>query len=125
MMRKLTIIVAIIALLYASGAWALAYVGPSIGIAQWVNPASATTLATTPNTGVVIPANTKTVAITVDGAPIRFFFGSTNPTGTVGLKLEVGGPYYIDNKSSMATTFKFINDSSGTATVTVEYYGQP
>jgi hypothetical protein len=115
-----------LAIVFAVPLFAAQNVGPSLGVAQWVNPASATTFATAPNSGVTIPANTKSVAITIEGAPIRYFFnGSTAPTGTVGLKLDVGGPYLIDNKPNLATAFRFINDSSGTATVTVEYFGQP
>ncbi len=94
----------------------------SLGYAVY-NPTTEKTLALAPTSGVTLPAGTKTITICVETAPIRYFFGSTPVTGTLGLKLDVGC-YTMEYDPNLIAAFRFINDSSGSATVTIEYYGQ-
>lgn len=96
----------------------------SLGYAVY-NPTTEKTLASTPVAGVTLPTGTKTITVCVETAPIRYFYGSTAVTGTLGLKLSVGCyPNFIEYDPNLLSAFRFINDQSGASTVTIEYYGQ-
>jgi len=94
----------------------------SLGYAVY-NPTTEKTLSSTPTSGVTLPTGTKTITVCVENAPVRYFFGSTAVTGTLGLKLDVGC-YTMEYDPNLIAAWRFINDSSGASTVTVEYYGQ-
>ena len=87
-------------------------------------PTSASTLGANTNLsdGVVLPGDARHAIITVETAPIRYFLDGTTPTGTVGTKVSPGIDLVIENNRGFLTAFKFINDSSGAATVTVQYF---
>lgn len=97
--------------------------GQSLGYAVYT-PNVETTFASTPDQGVTLPAGTRTVSITVENNPIRYFHGSTAVTGTLGLLLEEGFTYTLPNDPRLIATMRFIDSSAGASKVTVEYYGE-
>jgi hypothetical protein len=119
-------IVAIVAVGVASAAdQSKTFYGTPLGTAQYVNPASAKMLTDAPTSGISMPTNhfEMVLVVTIDDASVRYFFGSTNPTGSFGSKLEPG-TYIFEIQQDAAARWKFTNDSSGVATVNVEYFGR-
>lgn len=87
-------------------------------------PTSASTLVANTNLtdGVVLPGDARHASISVDTYPIRYFLDGTTPTSTLGEKVTAGTTIYVENNRGFLTQFKFINDVTGAATVTVQYY---
>src|ERR1700690_2129277 len=62
----------------------------SLGVAVYSNPTTAKTFASTPTSGVTIPAGTVSCYIGVRNQPINYLEGATAPTTTTGMTLEPG-----------------------------------
>lgn len=83
-------------------------------------PTAATTLATTPPAGAVIPAEARHAVISVATNPIRFRTDGTNPTNAEGLLLPVG-LWIFENQRPLLDALRFIDSSAGASEVTVMY----
>lgn len=67
----------------------------------------------------VIPENVIMTLVTVDGGDVRFRDDGTNPTASIGMRVERGGALKYDADPSV---LKFINTSAA-ATLNITFYG--
>ena len=128
-LRSLTVLALCVWLLVyapprAMASWSVTGIeyGASLGYAVFT-PNTETTLSSTPDEGVSLPANTVTIVITVEDNPIRYFFGSTAVTATRG-NLLYAGTYTLTNDYRLIAALRFIDSASGPAKVTVQFLGR-
>lgn len=70
--------------------------------------------------GFTIPAGTSHVIVNVEAQAVRWRDDGTDPTASVGMRLEVGDSLEYDSRT--LGTLKFIEEVSG-AILNVSYYG--
>jgi len=95
-----------------------------LGLATYATPTASTSLATSPTTGVVLPAEATGAIIQAQGGDIRYSFSGVNVTGDAGLLLANNQTLVLVEERSMLKNFRFIRKTGDASTLTVEYFRQ-
>lgn len=118
---KKSIIVALMITMFASVAYASAYIATGVEALAPTSAMGVTSTLLVPSSGRFKGVAASELFITVETNPIRFTMNGTNPTSTTGHKLGVGESVIITGVEDVKR-FRCIDTAAGASSVTVTVF---